>query len=379
MKLVHLADLHLGYRAYGRITPKGLNIRERDVIKTFKETLDRVAEINPDVVIVAGDVFHRPRPGNTSIFLTIKFLQEFRTKCKAPIIMISGNHEASKTLENENILRIIEATVPQVKVIDRQIEQFTLDDLGTSIVGIPYNALSDFDKTSLVPDNNYKYNILTVHGSFQGIKCLENESNPISAEDINHSKWSYVALGHYHSYTQLADNTFYAGSIERTSSNIWREANEPKGFIEYNLTTGKHVFHKLQTPRKTVDVPKIDVNGLTAEEISRLIEENVLQIANFDDAMVRITLENIDNLGIKNLDYAKIGSYRKRALHFRLNFVKKESVSEEKRSVPRESRDLLEYLDDDLKNFELAAGLNREKFDKLAKDYLLTGGKNVRT
>ena len=88
MKLVHLADLHLGYRAYGRITPQGLNIRERDVIKTFKETLDRVAEINPDVVIVAGDVFHRPRPGNTSIFLAIKFLQEFRTKCKAPIVMI---------------------------------------------------------------------------------------------------------------------------------------------------------------------------------------------------------------------------------------------------------------------------------------------------
>jgi DNA repair exonuclease SbcCD nuclease subunit len=377
MKLVHLADTHLGYRAYGRITPKGLNIRERDVIKTFKEALDKIAEINPDLIIVAGDVFHKPRPGNTSIYLTIKFLLEFRTKCKAPIVMISGNHEASKTLENENILRVIEATVPLVKVIDRQIEQFTLDNLGVSILGIPYNALNDFDKTSIVPDSSYKYNILTIHGSFQGIKSLENEADLISTDDINASKWDYVALGHYHSYTKLAENVFYAGSIERTSSNIWREADEPKGFIEYDLNTGKHVFHKLQTPRNVVDTGKIDVNGLTAEEIDRVIERVVAQIEDFDNSMVRITLENIDNLSIKNLDYAKIGTYRKRALHFRLNFLKKEDVLEEKRNLLRESRDLLEYIDENLNNFELAAGLNREKFEQMAKSYLVMGGKNV--
>lgn len=377
MKLVHLADTHLGYRAYGRMTPKGLNIRERDVIRTFKEALDKIAEINPDLIIVAGDVFHKPRPGNTSIYLTIKFLLEFRTKCKAPIVMISGNHEASKTLENENILRVIEATVPLVKVIDRQIEQFTLDNLGVSILGIPYNALNDFDKTSIVPDSSYKYNILTIHGSFQGIKSLENEADLISTDDINASKWDYVALGHYHSYTKLAENVFYAGSIERTSSNIWREADEPKGFIEYDLNTGKHVFHKLQTPRNVVDTGKIDVNGLTAEEIDRVIERVVAQIEDFDNSMVRITLENIDNLSIKNLDYAKIGTYRKRALHFRLNFLKKEDVLEEKRNLLRESRDLLEYIDENLNNFELAAGLNREKFEQMAKSYLVMGGKNV--
>jgi DNA repair protein SbcD/Mre11 len=96
MKLVHLADLHIGYRAYNKITPKGLNIRERDVIKAFKESLDIISGINPDVIIIAGDIFHRPRPGNTSIYLTIKLLHEFREKCSSPIIMVSGNHEASK-------------------------------------------------------------------------------------------------------------------------------------------------------------------------------------------------------------------------------------------------------------------------------------------
>src|SRR6056297_1564119 len=108
MKIVHLADLHLGYRAYNKITSKGLNIRERDIIRAFKESLDKIEVINPSLIIIAGDIFHRPRPGNTSIYLAIKLLLDFRQRCKAPIIMVSGNHEESKSLENENILKVLE-------------------------------------------------------------------------------------------------------------------------------------------------------------------------------------------------------------------------------------------------------------------------------
>jgi hypothetical protein len=31
LRLVHLADLHLGYRQYQRLTPRGINQREADV------------------------------------------------------------------------------------------------------------------------------------------------------------------------------------------------------------------------------------------------------------------------------------------------------------------------------------------------------------
>ncbi len=374
MKLVHLADLHLGYRAYNRLTSKGLNIRERDVIKAFKESLDRVSAINPDIIIMAGDIFHRPRPGNTSIYLCIKFLLDFRKVCSAPVVMISGNHEASKSLENENILKVIEATVPGVKVIDRQIEQFVLQERSISILGVPYNALCGFEKTSLLPDNNYKYNILTIHGSYESIKCPEldtyGQASLLNAENINQAKWDYVALGHYHKYTKLAENTFYSGAIERTSSNIWQEAQEPKGFIEYNLETGEQVFHSLESPRKVVDVKRIDVNNLTAEEINLKIGQEVSKIADIEDSIIRLTLENIDNNAIRNLDYAKLRSYRKKALHFRLNLIKKSPALQTRESSLKEGKDLFEFFEDDLKNFELAAGLNKEKFDELARNYL---------
>lgn len=374
MKLIHLADLHLGYRAYNRLTSKGLNIREKDVIKAFKESLDKISEINPDVIIIAGDIFHRPRPGNTSIYLAIKFLIEFRAKCRTPIVMVSGNHEASKSLENENILKVIEATVPGVKVIDRQIEQYTMEHLNLSVLGVPYNALCDFDKTYLAPDVKYKYNILSIHGSYESIKCPEldthGQTSLINAENINQAKWDYVALGHYHKYTKLAENTFYSGAIERTSSNIWQEAEEPKGFIEYNLETGEQKFHKLATPRKVIDIKKIDANNLTSEDINLKIEEELAKIPDLEDSIIRITLENIDNNAIRNLDYAKLRHYKRKTLHFRLNFIKKSGLNTNNKATLAEGRDIFEHFEEEIKTFELSAGLNREKFNNLARTYL---------
>ena len=42
MRLVHLADLHLGYRQYQRLTPQGINQREADVATAFKRAVDKV-------------------------------------------------------------------------------------------------------------------------------------------------------------------------------------------------------------------------------------------------------------------------------------------------------------------------------------------------
>jgi DNA repair exonuclease SbcCD nuclease subunit len=67
MRLVHTADLHLGYRAYHRTNASGINIREADVARVFRELLDRTAKIAPDLFLIAGDIFHTVRPSNAAI------------------------------------------------------------------------------------------------------------------------------------------------------------------------------------------------------------------------------------------------------------------------------------------------------------------------
>jgi len=376
MKIIHLADLHLGYKAYSKLSPEGLNVREKDVVKTFKEALDKISELKPDLIIMAGDIFHRPRPSNSTIYLTIKLLNNFRTTCNTPIVMISGNHEASKSFEAGSILRILESTVPNLKVVDGKIEQVCFDKLGISVLCVPYNALYEVNKTDLMPDSEYKYNVLTVHCSYNSIKCPELSKHSteelIDAEKINAAKWNYVALGHYHKFTELEPNTFYSGAIDRTSSNVWQEAKDPKGFIEYDLDEAKLTFHKLENTRPVYDIKKINADSLTAEEINQKIYEELSKINDFENSIVRITLENIDYLAIKNLDYKKIREYRKNALHFMVNFIKKDAnLTFDTQGNPIEKRkNLFEALDDELAVFELAQGLNTAKFKSLAREYL---------
>lgn len=376
MKIVHISDLHIGYKAYNRLEKNGFNVREMDVLSAFQETLEKTARINPDLIIIAGDVFHKPRPSNFSLFVSIKFLQKFRTVCNSPIIIIGGNHELTKSTESGSALNFFEAIIPNTRVIEKDIKEILYENYNTNVVCVPYGAFSNIDKNTLKPNKDFKYNILTLHGSYNSKKCPEiskNEHTALIEEDnINGSEWNYVALGHYHKYTELEKNIYYSGAIERTSSNVWQEAKDPKGFIEYNLETRELKFHELQTPRRVFDVKKIDANLMTAEEINGRIDEEVAKIKDFENSIVRITLENIDPLAIRNLDYKKIREYRKKAVHFMINFIKKDvNLTFDKEGNPVEKRkNLQDSLEEELMVFELAQGLNRDRFNELAKNYL---------
>ncbi len=377
MKIVHLADLHLGYRAYYKSDSKGFNLREIDVLNTFRESLRKIVEINPSLVIIAGDVFHKPRPSNLTIFNTIHRLAIFRKHCKAPIIIVSGNHESVKTLESGNVLNIIERVIPDVMIIDGDIKEIELKNLDMLFVGVPYNALGKLKNKDLIADKNFKYNVLSLHGSYDSIKCPElsqyGSEELLNAEKINQKSWDYVALGHYHTYTKLDDNTFYSGSIERTSTNIWKEAKEKKGFIEFDLEKKEHKFHSLETPRKVYDIEKIDALNLTAKEINEIIDTKISKIFDFENSMIRITIENIDPVTLRELDYKKIRQYKKQAVHFRFNPIKRPpaELSAEKNNSLKQGKNFIDYLADELNIYEISPELNKEKFKKMAKDYFI--------
>jgi DNA repair exonuclease SbcCD nuclease subunit len=373
MKIVHVADLHIGYKAYNRLEKNGFNVREMDVLSAFQESLEKISKINPDLIIFAGDIFHKPRPSNFSLFVTIKFLQKFRTTCNSPIVIIGGNHELTKSTESGSVLNFFEAIIPNTKVVEKEIKEIAFNEI--NVVCVPYGAFAEIDKNTLKPNKDHKYNVLTLHGSYNSKKCPEiskNEHTALIEEDnINGSEWDYVALGHYHKFTELEKNIYYSGAIERTSTNIWQEAKDPKGFIEYNLAEKQVKFHALERPRKVYDTTRINAESLTAEEINLKIEEEVAKIKDFETSIVRVTIENIDPLAVRNLNYQKIREYRKKAVHFMLNLIKKDQnlTFEEGETCVSRRKNLQEALEEELNGFELAQGLNLEKFGSLAKEY----------
>src|SRR6476619_7765867 len=100
MRLVHLSDLHLGFRQYQRLTPTGVNQREADVAVTFRTVIDRVIALKPELVIVAGDVFHTVRPTNQAILHAfLQFSRLVRELPSAFVVLVAGNHDTPRSSE----------------------------------------------------------------------------------------------------------------------------------------------------------------------------------------------------------------------------------------------------------------------------------------
>jgi len=63
MKLIHIADTHLGLTAFNRLDPEsGMNLREKQVYDNFLEAIDEIIRQKPDALVHAGDLFDTVKP-----------------------------------------------------------------------------------------------------------------------------------------------------------------------------------------------------------------------------------------------------------------------------------------------------------------------------
>ena len=95
MRIVHLADSHLGFSSYSRVDKYGRNLVEEMVYKGFEQAIDRIIQLQPDAVVHAGDVFHHVRPRIRPLFVFKRGLERL-FEAGIPMIVISGNHDAPK-------------------------------------------------------------------------------------------------------------------------------------------------------------------------------------------------------------------------------------------------------------------------------------------
>ncbi len=372
MKLVHIADPHLGYRAYNRITPNGLNAREADVFAAFREALDRAATLEPDLVLIAGDLFHTVRPSNLIVNYSYRQFLVFRQKCSAPIVIIGGNHDTPRSVDTGCILDLL-ANLPSVYVVHGDYEQVRLDNLDTSVFCLCHRALPKLSSIRIEPDSESKYNILMAHGTVQGITRHAYDLYEIDRSQVINDAWDYVAFGHYHVFEKLAPNAFYAGSLEYTSNNIWLETKHKKGFIEYAIEERRLIaFHEVKT-REVVDLRPIDAQDVSADQINRMIQHRIESIpGGHINKVIRLVVENIPRSVQSDLDFAMIRGIRSEALHFELQLRPPSKGSlEHSSSRLGTPKTLEEEWQEFAKVYNILCGVDRDRFLSLGRDYLV--------
>ncbi|HEV2148757.1 MAG TPA: exonuclease SbcCD subunit D [Longimicrobiaceae bacterium] len=328
MKIVHLADLHLGFRAYHRATPRGMNVREADVADAFRRAVARTVELRPELVLIAGDVFHTVRPSNASI---AEAFRQLSVLCEGlpdvPVVLIAGNHDSPRSSDTGNILALFRE-IPGVHVVAEEARAVHLPQVETSVLCLPHNALAaeGGDPVPMEPDPSMRHNVLMLHGTVGGsvaeqkLRYVTEYGGAVVADtDIGPERWDYVALGHYHIATELAPNMWYAGGIERTSTNVWMEAEGPKGFLEYDTERRRATFHPLQT-RPVVDLARLSAKGLTAAEADERIRAAVEGVpGGIAGKMVRLVVTDIPRPVVRELNHKRIREWKAEALHFHVD------------------------------------------------------------
>src|SRR5215467_4480351 len=93
IKLLHLADIHIGMENYGRINPEtGLNTRLHDFLDVLDEAMDRAISERVDAVVIAGDIYKSrdPSPTHQREFAR-RVLQLSRSGIE--VVLVPGNHD----------------------------------------------------------------------------------------------------------------------------------------------------------------------------------------------------------------------------------------------------------------------------------------------
>jgi exonuclease SbcD len=200
MRLAHLADVHLGYRQYHRQTAAGINQREADVANAFRRAIDGVIVARPEVVVVAGDLFHAVRPTNQAIVFCFREFQRLRDALpSSKILIIAGNHDTPRASETGSILKLFSEL--GIDVVTDLAADIPYPDLELVIRAVPHQALMEGDRPDLKAPNRAKYEVLVVHGEDPTLWPLdrwwaEPGGAVIDSTELARAGWHYVALGH---------------------------------------------------------------------------------------------------------------------------------------------------------------------------------------
>ena len=379
MRLVHISDCHLGFRQFQRLTPAGINQREADVASVFKRAVDRMIELRPELVVLAGDIFHNVRPTNPAILHAFhQFSRLVSSLPDSEIIMLAGNHDTPRSAETGCILRLFAPL--GIHVVDGEPRRLAFPERDLSVLAVP--DLSGHPP-ALTPDPDARFNVLILHGEVEGVlpkhaTAVDRAGLAITRDALGADQWSYVALGHYHVHREVAANAYYSGSLEYTSPNVWGELHEEgeaglpgKGFAEHDLLTGRHTFHHVPPARQLVDLPPLAAGGMSVAELDAAIRSACERCeGGIEEKIVRLVVRDVQRHIVRELDHKALRELKRRALHFHLDTRRPEIIRAHGQGAPGRRASLADLVRDQLRSRVLESDIHRETLIELGLRYL---------
>jgi DNA repair exonuclease SbcCD nuclease subunit len=389
VRIAHLADPHLGIRQYHRQTAAGINQREHDVANAFRAAVDGVIAERPELVIVAGDLFHSVRPGNASIIFAFRQFQRLLSALpETPVVLIAGNHDTPRSAETGSIFGLFEDMGVRVAATDAR--RFEFPELDLSLLAVPHQALVGGERPALRPEGSARRQVLVLHGDIEGVipatpGVQEYGGAVVTPAELGADQWSYVALGHYHVQREVAPRSWYAGSLDYVSSNPWGELREErsrniagKGWLLVDPDSGAVERRLLPSPRRFLDLEPIAGMGLSPAELDVAIAERLGTVpGGLAARVVGVVVRDAPRHVARSLDHSAMRALRADALHLQLDIRRPEVTREVGMGAPGRRQTLPGLVENYLEKRPLPAELDRREFVALGVELVETAEREL--
>ncbi|RLT21364.1 MAG: exonuclease SbcCD subunit D [Chloroflexi bacterium] len=267
VRVLHIADLHIGVENYGHFdVTRGMHTRLIDFLARFDQAIDIGLAAGVDLVLIAGDMFKNRNPPPR---LQREFAERIRRlhAHKIPVLMVVGNHDVAPGRDTANSVSVYEGLQFAGVDIARKpaVYRYQTAHGALAIIAMPWIMrevfLSNNDALRLVGLSEQEVEILRVvetyiadqtdillaedplrpiivsyHGTVAGaVSGFEKQLTlgreiQLPQSVLTPMGVDYVALGHVHKHQCLRQSppVVYSGSIERID---FGEINEAKGCV----------------------------------------------------------------------------------------------------------------------------------------------------
>lgn len=404
--IAHLSDLHLGYSAgKKRIDENGYNVRENDGYVAYEKAVDEIIKEKVDMVLVAGDMFHSPRPKNHTIIIAQNGLRRLAA-AGIKVYIIAGNHDATD----------VRAEIPSSQLLDEPAngiysysDPYVVKEIhpGIFMHFVSHHAYVDQQDTmSLIKLEEDAVNILASHGSCYDTnigEILRTPNEPrevVIPEAIMELPWDYTFLGHIHERGWIGSKDpkkdtagrkqFYNGSLLRRgfADNVSKSG---RGWTKWTINEDNSFDCKMFTipERPQFNMKAIDVKDKSAIEIEKeiieqlrtidkTIEEKYGEMTLENAPIVRQTIKGINTITKLSLNFQRFNEYTSKYLTHTFKVipeleVKKDSKNDDGKENSLNNSDIVAVFKDwskeNLENMSLEEDL-QEDIESEAKKQL---------
>ena len=219
MRFIHIADVHLG--AQPDAGPLYSERRPRELWDTFEHVIRVCEEEQTDLLIIAGDLFHRQ-----PLLRELKEVDHlFSGLSRTKVVLVAGNHDY---IRRDSYYRTFQWSENVFPLFGETLEYVDFPELQTAVYGLSYHSRE-------IREPLYD---LAAAGGAEPIELLaahggDEKHIPIDRNKLSASGFDYIALGHIHKPQALEKNRIiYAGALEPVD----RNDTGPHGYVRGEIT-----------------------------------------------------------------------------------------------------------------------------------------------